>query len=355
MTAGAPLAPTNGTTDDATDNPPDDDDDDDDDGDDDDGDLASLDAPSAIPDWMSAPTPTTAPCPAPTVRVGDAAELQAALDGAGPGTVIGLAAGVYTGNFVATASGSPERPARLCGPADAVIDGGNQEKGYALHLDGAQFWVLQGFTVRNAQKGVMADGTTGSVLSGLTVYGIGDEAIHLRGGSTDTLVEGNTISDTGRRKPKFGEGVYIGTAHSNWCDVSDCEPDLSDHNRVIGNLVYATTSEAIDVKEGTTGGLVQGNQFDGSGLVEADSWVDVKGNDWAITGNVGRATVLDGFQTHDVSDGWGTGNVFAENTGSLGDDPDGFLVALRPANENVVQCSNRLLGGVGGLSNESCG
>lgn len=329
------------------------DDDRDDDRDRDEGGTSSLSAPSPMPDWMTAPVPERGLCPAATVRVADAEQLQAALDDAGPGTVIGLEPGVYEGEFATSSSGSADRPARLCGPADAVLDGDDQRGGYVLHLDGAQHWVLAGFTVRNGQKGVMADGTTGTTISGLTVYGIGDEAIHLRGHSTDNLVAANTISDTGRRKPKFGEGVYIGTATSNWCDVTDCRPDRSDGNRVVGNVIYATTAEAVDLKEGTTGGVVEGNQFDGSGLVEADSWLDAKGNDWRIVGNEGRRTPLDGFQTHDVEDGWGTGNVFAGNTGSL-DDDEGFLVALRPVNENVVECSNRVTGGTGELSNVDC-
>lgn len=317
------------------------------------GGTSSLTAPSPMPGWMTPPDPDDGLCPAATVRVDGADELQAALDEAGPGTVIALEPGVYEGEFATTGSGTAERPAYLCGPRDAVLDADDQRGGYVLHLDGAQHWVLSGFTVRNGQKGVMADGTTGTTISGLQVYGIGDEAIHLRRHSTDNLVVANTVSDTGRRKPKYGEGVYVGTATSNWCDITDCEPDRSDRNRVVGNVIYATTSEAVDLKEGTAGGLVERNQFDGGGLVEADSWLDAKGNEWRITANEGRRSPLDGFQTHDVEDGWGTRNVFADNTGVL-DDDEGLLVALRPANQNVVECSNRVTGGTGELSNVDC-
>ncbi len=325
---------------------------DDDKGKDDDEPATSAEQ-SAFPAWMTRPTPDPSVCPTPTVRVRTADELQEALDAAGPGTVIGLAAGTYVGNFVATASGTATAPARLCGPTDAVLDGGGQKKGYVLHLDGAQHWVLHGFTVRNGQKGLVADGTVGSTISGLTVYGTGDEAVHLRKHSTDNVVVGNTISDTGSRKAKFGEGVYVGSAHSNWCDITDCEPDLSDRNQVLGNAIYATSSEAVDIKEGTSDGVLSGNQLDGSGISDADSWVDVKGNDWTVSDNVGRHSPLDGFQTHDVSDGWGTRNVFTGNSGSL-TDADGVLIALKPVNENRASCNNTLLGGTGELTNKTC-
>ena len=161
-----------------------------------------------------------------------AAELTAALAAPQPGAVILLADGVYTGNFVATGAGTAGQPIRLCGGRGAVLDGGGPGDGYVLHLNRASYWTVQGFTVRNGQKGVMLDETTQSVIQGLMVEGIGDEAIHVRRFSSDNRVAGNTVAGAGLRKPKFGEGIYIGTAESNWCDISSCEPDKSDRNEV---------------------------------------------------------------------------------------------------------------------------
>lgn len=320
---------------------------------DDEGDDGAAPVATPRPDWMSEPVAEAPTCPAPTVTVTTADELQAALDDAAPGDVIGLADGVYVGEFVARTSGTPEQPIALCGGRGAVLDGDGIKGGYALHLDGAQHWHVDGFTIRNAQKGLMADGTVGTTISRLRVHHIGDEAIHLRRVSTDNLVTGNAVSDTGLRRPKFGEGVYVGTAESNFCDITDCEPDASDRNRVVANAFWATTSEAVDVKEGTQDGLVARNAFDGSGLVEADSWVDVKGRAWTVEDNTGRHSTLDGFQTHEILDGWGTDNVFRRNQGEL-DSADGFLVAPRPARANVVDCSNTLLTDVGGVAPDGC-
>ena len=73
-----------------------------------------------------------------------------------------------------------------------------------------------GFTVRNGQKGVMLDGSSNSILQQLTVEDIGDEGIHLRAGSSDNQVLDNTVRRTGLRKQQYGEGIYVGTAKSNW-------------------------------------------------------------------------------------------------------------------------------------------
>jgi hypothetical protein len=293
-------------------------------------------------------------CPDATETVHDASGLQDALDAAAPDDVIALAPGTFLGTFVAGASGTAESPITLCGSAESVLDGGDIDGGYVLHLDGASYWRLIGFTVTNGQKGVMADGTVGSVIEGLTVHTIGDEAIHLRRMSTDNTVIGNQVSNTGLRRAKFGEGIYVGTAESNWCDISDCAPDTSDRNVIEGNTIWATTAEAIDIKEGTSNGIVRGNTFDGSRLVEddADSWVDVKGNDWLIEGNVGTNSPRDGFQTHEILDGWGTRNVFRGNTANV--NGPGFGFSLTPARDNVVTCDNQASVAGEGFANVTC-
>jgi parallel beta-helix repeat protein len=265
-----------------------------------------------------------------------------------------MAPGTYTGLFSTQASGSKGKPITLCGPKEAVIDGEALDGGYGFHLDGAKYWVLRGFTVTNAQKGVMADGTVGSVVEGLTVHHIGDEGIHLRDFSTDNTVRGNTIFDTGNRRKKFGEGIYIGTANSNWCTVSDCKEDHSDRNVIEDNHIYGTTAESVDIKEGTSKGVLRGNSFDGGALTKAggDSWVDVKGNDWLIEGNEGKDSIEDGFQVHDVVDGWGKRNVFRDNVAAV--NGPGFGFAIRSKGANVVGCSNTATHAKEGLSNVPC-
>lgn len=308
----------------------------------------------------AAPLPSAAPvatapvsCPAATVTATDAATLKEALDTARPGDSIRLADGVYEGRFTATAPGTAKAPVYLCGGPGAVIDGGGVKGGYAFHLDGASYWRLVGFTVRNGQKGVMADRVQGAVIQGLTVEQIGDEAIHLRDFSSDNVVRDNTVRATGLRRDKFGEGVYIGTAKSNWCTNSGCKPDASDRNVVMGNHISGTTAEAVDIKEGTTGGRVVGNTFDGSKLVgdTEDSWVDVKGNDWLIQGNTGTRSPGDGFQTHEIVKGWGTGNTFKGNVSHV--DGPGWAFHLT-SDGNVVACDNKVTGAAKGLSNDPC-
>ncbi|MFK0159877.1 nitrous oxide reductase family maturation protein NosD [Streptomyces sp. NPDC090493] len=293
-------------------------------------------------------------CPAATVTVSDAKSLKDALDQARPGDVIEMRDGVYSDRFTAATPGTADRPIFLCGGPGAVIDAGGVDGGYAFHLDGASHWRLIGFTVRNGQKGVMADKVQGTVVQGLTVENIGDEGIHLRDFSSGNVVENNTVRATGKRKEQFGEGIYVGSAESNWCTVTDCKPDKSDDNVIRGNHVSDTTAESVDIKEGTTGGSLVGNTFDGAGLSGGhdDSWVDVKGNGWLIKGNVGRHSNEDGFQTHRILDGWGTGNVFQGNTAQV--DGPGYGFHFAPVENNKVTCDNKVTDAAKGLANVAC-
>jgi len=307
-------------------------------------------------DNVAAPSSDAAPvdCGNATVSVATADELTAALKSATAGATIVLADGTYVGKFVLTSSGTADAPITVCGGAGAIINGDGIKGGYAFHLDGAKYVHIAGFTITNAQKGLVADGTVGSVIEGLTVHLLGDEGIHLRDFSTDNVVRGNTVFDTGNRREKFGEGIYIGTANSNWCTVSDCKEDHSDRNLVEGNTVYDTTAESVDIKEGTSNGVLRGNSFDGAGQVEsgADSWVDVKGNDWVIEANVGVNSTMDGFQVHDVADGWGKGNVFRDNVATV--NGPGFGFSLTPEQDNVVECSNTVSKAKEGYANVPC-
>ncbi|MBO2449069.1 right-handed parallel beta-helix repeat-containing protein [Actinomadura barringtoniae] len=284
-------------------------------------------------------------CPNPTKTVTDAKSLEQAVNGAKPGDVIKMNAGTYSGKFVAQASGTAQQPIFLCGDQGAIIDGGGPKKGYAFHLNKANFWRLIGFTVQNSQKGVMADTSNGSIIQGLTVHDIGDEAIHLRNFSTGNTVQYNKIYNTGLRREKFGEGVYLGTAQSNWKKFSGGRIDNSDNNVVRGNVIRAT-AEAIDIKEGTTGGKIIGNVFDGSvtgGDKHNDSWVDVKGNNYVLEGNKGTKTPADGFQVHKILDGWGKGNVFRGNTIDLA---GGKGVGINDTvGGNTIACDNKVTGG----------
>lgn len=297
---------------------------------------------------------TVLDCPPATIQVATSSQLQAALDSAAPGASIHVADGTYAGAFVVTRSGSEAAPIFLCGSRSAVLLGAGPKDGYVLHLRSVAYWRVVGLSIQNGQKGVVADATTFSVLQGLAVSDIGDEGIHLRSHSSWNVVLGTTVRRTGLRREKFGEGIYVGSATSNWATYSGGGPDRSDHNLIEGNHISETQSESIDIKEGTTGGRVVGNTMDGAGMTGADSLIDVKGNDWSIEGNIGRNAPKEGFQTHRILEGWGARNVFSANSIGVDGKGDHIWVHDPDITDNHIACDNRTDGDGPIRSNVPC-
>ncbi|QCX75921.1 hypothetical protein C9F11_11205 [Streptomyces sp. YIM 121038] len=283
--------------------------------------------------------------PAGTIEVSTAAQLKAALAAAAPGDTIHLADGAYSGNFTTTTAARSGARITLTGSPKAVLTAGG---GYGLHLDGASYWTVKGVTVTGGQKGIMIDSARGVVVDGVTVHGLDMEGVHFRRSSPDGVIKNSRVYDTGNDDRGMGEGVYVGSANT----LSDRSDNVSILDNVIGPDVGG---EAVDLKEGTRGGRVAGNTFDGRGLTGNnydDSWIDVKGNDYVIEGNTGKNTTNNGFETHTQQSGWGCGTVFRANksdlTGATGDKQLAINVTNQSGScRTTVYASNTVKGGKG--------
>jgi hypothetical protein len=190
--------------------------------------------------------------------------------------------------------------------------------------------------------------------------------VHFRTSSTDNVLQNATVHDTGRNQPGFGEGLYFGSAQSNWSKYGEnggTGPDRSDRNQALNNHFGPNVAaEHIDIKEGTVGGSVRGNTFDGRGISGAnfaDSWIDVKGSGYTLAGNHGTdsggGALLDGYQVHQIVAGAGCGNAFQGNDSDLGGGA-GYAINVTDqsscgADPNVVYASNTVANAGKGLTN----
>jgi hypothetical protein len=291
----------------------------------------------------AATTPPNCPTGATRVlHVASVAGLSRALSHARPGDEIQLVQRVYLGRFTLSRSGTSARHVVVCGSRGAVLDGGSERTGYTLHLDGAHWVDLLGFTIRHAQKGVVVDAGQHVTLRSVAVHDVGYAAVDLRRDTTYASIVAGRIYNTGRVYPKYGEGVYVGSARNNWCSQTDCQPDRTNHTTVTGNVIGpGVTAEEVDVKEGTTSGLVADNYFDGRSMVStvAQSWVDIKGNSWVIRHNTGRNSASNGFSVTLAVPGWGNRNVFLDNHAVVNATGYGFKIA-RGVIGDVVYTSN---------------
>lgn len=335
--------------------------------------------PSPEPDPSPAPTPTPAPAPSPApqptpaptptpigerhiVNVSQSHQLVTAIKNAQPGDIIRLAdgtydgsildekgkpdkssmkIGTYTASYAVTGSGTKASPITLEGSNKAVIDGTGTGGHYGLYLADANYWEIKGITVTNASKGIVLDRSNHVLIDSVDVHGLGQEGIHLRANSSDNIVRNSRVWDTGLKTATYGEGIYVGSANSNWGRYNGGQPDRSDRNQLIGNVISRTGAESMDIKEGTSDGLIEGNTFDGAGMSGswADSWIDMKGNHWTVRVNKGVNTKLDGFQVHGAINGWGNDNIFSQNTAEIATDGYGFWLQNNVTG-NIILCDN---------------
>jgi hypothetical protein len=285
------------------------------------------------------------------VSVSTATQLRSALSAAVSGDLIMIRAGTYLGSFVlqnkiATSS----LRIFICGESGTVFKASKAYSGYGLHIKNSKFIRVANIEITGYLKGVMLDKTSGTILQGLYVHHIGTEGVHFRTHSSSNLLMSSEIAYTGLTEDWFGEGVYIGSSVNNWCTYTNCAPDRSNGNKVRSNYIHHTGAESIDIKEGTERGLIEGNVFHGAMMTGeyADSFIDVKGNGYTISSNVGTvgyvnsvAAQKNGFQVHVISSTpSGNGNIFKANEviGNL----SGYIVDIQStAQNNVVSCDHK--------------
>lgn len=314
--------------------------------------LAGCAGPAAMP--SADPTPERLCAPGAQV-VGDTpADLQRALDEAVPGTVLQLADTTYTGDFVITSSGTADDPIRLCGSGATTLDGGDMDRGTVLMLDGASHWELSGFAVTGGSTGITLDASSDNVLHDLEVARLGHVGIHLRGGSSRNIIRDSAIADTGLTNADHGEGIYVGSAQSNWCRYSACEPDASDENRILRTTIGHTAAEAIDVKEGTRGGVIRDNTISRGDGTSSEAVIELRGDDWVVHRNGVGSGPGPGLRISSVA-GWGQRNLVAGNTFGGGAAEEVIVVAPSASSGgNVIGCDNTTAFGAAVSTNVPC-
>jgi len=298
------------------------------------------------------------------INVSTANQLQAALNNAQPGHIITMADGVYDLNSGVFSppigvNGTASQYITLIGSRNAVLTTSDSAHGYGIWLKGNKYWLLKGFTARYCKNGVLIDSSQYITVDSVQTVRIGQSGIDLRRYSSYCTIKNCYVDSCGILDPATGEGVYVGSAYGNWCTNTYCNVDTCNYNQVLYNTFGShIAAENIDIKEGTTGGVVRGNVLNGAGLMNqngGDSWIDVKGNYWTIELNTGNNSYLDGFQTHIQQPGWGNYNTFNQNTLHVNASGYGIRITTSNANgtaPNNTVCSNNVVSGATlGLTN----
>ena len=294
------------------------------------------------------------------VPVSSVSQLASALSSAMPGDRIELADGTYAGKFAIQASGTATAPIVLCGSRKAVLAQGVLTSGNGIYLAGS-YWTLAGFSITSSQVGVAIVGGDNNVIDGIEIHGVGQAGVHLRGFASRNVVKNSYIHDTGKYIKEYGEAVYVGSYYAKWSTESGGRPDASDDNVIANNVLGPNIgSDMVDVKEGTTGTVIENNSFDGTGQGYTktwnDTWILVQGNNTVLRGNRGKNAPVHGFRVTPTSAYpglYGNNNTFETNSAEVNAGGYGFKIDAGVSG-NVVRCSNMVSNAGSGYSNVRC-
>ena len=293
--------------------------------------------------------------------------IQEALERAQPGNTIHLDSGEYRQDVRTVRDGTASAPITITGPKDAVVTGGGRGRIVEVNHDNH---VFQGFTINglhgneNRASGYRdkllyaigteaRDGVTGLKVMGMTLKNAGGECVRLRYFAQDNEIAGNTISDCGVYDFRFGgggkngEGVYIGTAPEQWGEngAPTDHADKSDDNHVHDNDIETNGNECVDIKESSSGNLVEDNTCTGqrdpnsAGLDSRGSGNSFVGN--TVYGNTGAGIRFGGDKDTDGTDNDAYGNVIRDNKAG------GIKFMAKPQGK---VCGNTMSGNNGGNS-----
>lgn len=207
--------------------------------------------------------------------------LQAALKVAQPGDVVRVQPGTYTEYVTTVRSGTPDRPIVIQGSPGAQLVSPKKYDGRLLSVYHDNI-TISGLTFRQAAILLYVFGGSNNTIRGNTFVDAGGECVRIKYLARNNLVEGNNISDCGRRgfnpskKKKNGEGVYIGTAPEQLSRNPKVEvpanaphgkpnknPDRTAANIIRGNRIH-TPAECVDIKEAAVENRIIANKCSGN-------------------------------------------------------------------------------------------
>jgi hypothetical protein len=262
-----------------------------------------------------------------------------ALAAARPGDLVSVGPGIYPG-FATAGPGRPDAPIVIKGTAAAVRGDGSEGRLVEILHDHV---TLTGFDIAEGDIGVWIFGATGVRLTGNVIHELAGECVRVKYHAHDNEIVGNRIEGCGQDFDtddgnKNGEGVYIGTSPEQIDRNPTPEPDASDGNWVHGNFIK-TPAECVDIKEGASNNLVEGNLCRG-GRDPDGAGFSVRGNANTVRDNVsedhdGAGIRLGGDGTGDGVDNVVTGNRLSGN--------DGYAVKVQREPQRMV-CGNEISG-----------
>jgi Alginate lyase/Right handed beta helix region len=212
--------------------------------------------------------------------------IQKALEAAHPGDEVQLLPGRYLQDVRSVRDGTAGRPIVIKGPPEAIVSGAGETRVVEVNHDYVE---LHGFTIdgrhedgddrKESYRDILlyvigaapGDGVEGLRVMGVTFRNAGGECLRLRYSARGNEVAYSHFERCGVLDFVFddggknGEAIYIGTAPEQIGKrgAPDSAPDRSDGNWIHHNTFNTQGNECVDIKEGSSGNIVEHNTCTG--------------------------------------------------------------------------------------------
>ena len=125
-----------------------------------------------------------------------------------------------------------------------------------VKIEDTSYITFNGFEITNFNQGLFVENSRDILVQNCYVHDVGQEAIHVKRGSSNVTIQNCIIHDT--RRYKFnGEGIYIGTSSSTQTELG--VNDNTNNILIKNNEIFNTNDECIELKEGTYSVTIDGN------------------------------------------------------------------------------------------------
>jgi hypothetical protein len=280
--------------------------------------------------------------------------IKDAVSAAQPGDTVMVQAGEYREELQSVRAGEKDRLIRFVSQGAKLV-GPGLDTGRLVEID-HDYITLEGFDLSNADKLIWIQQARGVRILRNTVHGAGGECVRIKYFSSFNELANNSISDCGRvnftypdGNHKNGEGIYMGTAPEQVSKNPTDAPDTTNFNWVHDNVVRPR-AECVDIKEASTGNIVQAN--DCSGQLDPDgSAFDSRGNGNFFIGNYAKQITGAGVRVGGDKKSDGADNVVVGNTLL---ETGGYALKLENAQQQLV-CGNQIGSNAAGSATRSKG
>ncbi|MEM6730151.1 MAG: right-handed parallel beta-helix repeat-containing protein, partial [Myxococcota bacterium] len=124
----------------------------------------------------------------------------------------------------------------------------------ALGIGNSEYVVIENLIVEGGLSGILIQGSSHVIVTRSEIRLTNHSGLAVNSRSQHVDFIGNVIHDTGQSEPKWGEGIYLGTA------AAKDDNDITTHVWIEGNEIYNTGfGEAVDMKGGVRFSTVRAN------------------------------------------------------------------------------------------------